>query len=81
MALVALVPPAEVTRTSTVPALPTGAVAVICVALLTVKPLANVAPKVTAVVPLKFAPVMMTVAPPVVGPEVGEMLLTTGAAT
>ncbi|MNM85398.1 hypothetical protein D3C81_975110 [compost metagenome] len=79
-ALVALVPPVVVTRTSTVP-LPAGAVAVICVALLTVTPVAAVAPKVTAVVPLKPEPVIVTVVPPVVGPEVGEMLLTTGAAT
>ncbi|MNK90103.1 hypothetical protein D3C87_1101450 [compost metagenome] len=65
----------------TVPALPAGAVAVICVALLTVKPVAAVAPKVTAVVPLKFEPVMMTVVPPVAGPVAGEMLVTAGAAT
>ena len=69
-----------VTRTSTVPE-PAGAVAVICVALLTVKPVAAVAPNVTAVAPPKFEPVMMTVVPPVDGPEVGEMLVTTGAAT
>ena len=75
----ALVPPAVVTRTSTVP-VPAGAVAVICVALLTVKPVAAVAPKVTAVVPPKPVPVMVTVPPPVAGPAVGEMLVTVGAA-
>ncbi|OEZ89316.1 hypothetical protein JAB6_01300 [Janthinobacterium sp. HH104] len=79
-ALVALVPPTVVMRTSTVP-VPAGAVAVICEALLTVKPVAAVAPKVTPVVLAKPVPVMMTVVPPVVGPAVGEMLLTTGAAT
>ena len=73
-------PPGVVMRTSTVP-LPAGAVAVICVALLTVKPVAAVAPKVTATAPEKLVPVMMTVVPPVAGPEVGEMLVTTGAAT
>ena len=78
---VALVPPAVVTLTSTVPALPTGAVAVICVAELTVKPVAAVAPKVTAVAPLKFVPVMVTVVPPAVGPAVGEMLVMVGSAT
>ncbi|CAM3245069.1 hypothetical protein JANLI_04620 [Janthinobacterium lividum] len=76
----ALVPPVVVTRTSTVP-VPLGAVAVICVALLTVKPLAAVAPNVTAVVLLKPVPVMMTLVPPVAGPAVGEMLLTAGSVT
>ncbi|MNM52518.1 hypothetical protein D3C81_635970 [compost metagenome] len=63
------------------PALPAGAVAVICVALFTVKPEAAVAPKVTAVVPLNPVPLMMTEVPPVVGPAVGEMPLTAGAPT
>ena len=76
----ALVPPVVVMRTSTVP-VPAGAVAVICVALLTVKPVAAVAPKVTAVVVLKFVPVITSVLPPVAGPVVGEMLVTVGAAT
>ena len=53
----------------------------IWVALLMVKPVALVAPKRTAVAPLKFVPVMVTVVPPVAGPDVGEMLLTVGAAT
>ncbi|OEZ89314.1 hypothetical protein JAB6_01280 [Janthinobacterium sp. HH104] len=74
----ALVPPVVVTRTSTVP-LPLGAVAVICVALLTVKPVAAVAPKVTAVAPVKPVPVMVTLVPPAVEPAVGEMLVTVGA--
>ncbi|PMQ03042.1 hypothetical protein JaAD80_28965 [Janthinobacterium sp. AD80] len=77
----ALVPPGVVTRTSTVPALPAGAVAVICVALFTVKPEAAVAPKVTAVVPPNPVPVMMTVVPPPTGPAVGEMPVTVGAGT
>nr|MCA1071698.1 hypothetical protein [Delftia acidovorans] len=80
-ALVALVPPVVVTRTSTVPAAPAGAVAVIWVALLTVKPVAGVAPKVTPVDPMKFVPVMVTVVPPPWGPAVGEMPLTEGIAT
>ena len=79
-ALVALVPPGVVILTSTVP-VPAGAVAVICVALRTVMPVAAVAPKVTAVVPVKFVPEMVTLVPPVVGPEVGEILVTVGAAT
>ena len=70
-----------VTRTSTVPALPAGAVAVICVAELTVKPVAAVAPKLTAVAPVKFVPVITTDVPPPVGPAVGEIDVTVGAAT
>ena len=77
-ALVALVPPVVATVTSTVP-VPAGAVAVICEALLTVKPVAAVAPNVTAVALLKFEPVMVTLVPPAVGPAVGEMLVTVGA--
>ena len=69
-----------VTRTSTVP-VPAGEVAVMEVVLLTVKPAAAVAPKVTAVAPLKFVPVMVTVVLPDPGPEVGERLVTVGAAT
>ena len=78
--LVLLVPPAVVTRTSTVPALPTGETAVICVALFTVKDVAAVAPKLTAVAPLKPVPVITTVFPPTVGPEVGANEATAGAA-
>nr|MCA1071700.1 hypothetical protein [Delftia acidovorans] len=80
-ALVVLVPPGVVTRTSTVPAAPAGAVAVMLVALLTVKPPAAVAPKVTAVAPVKFVPVRVTEVPPAVGPAVGEMEVSVGAAT
>jgi hypothetical protein len=76
---VADVPPAVVTLTSTVPALPAGAVAVICVAEFTVKPVAAVAPNVTAVAPDRFVPVNVTVVPPVVGPAVGEMLVIAGS--
>ncbi|KRB26616.1 hypothetical protein ASD94_14060 [Acidovorax sp. Root70] len=79
-ALVALVPPTVVTRTSTVP-VPAGAVAVTCVAELTVKPVAAVAPKVTAVAALRFVPVIVTVVPPIAGPAVGDIDVTVGAAT
>ena len=53
----------------------------ICVAELTVKPVAAVAPKVTAVVPLKLVPVMVTLVPPLAGPLVGLKAVTVGAAT
>ena len=68
-----------VIRTSTVPA-PAGAVAVICVAELTVKPVAAVAPKVTAVAPLKLVPVMVKLVPPPVGPLIGVKAVTVGLA-
>jgi hypothetical protein len=67
-----------VTVTSTVP-VPAGDVAVIDVVELTVKLVAAVAPKVTAVVPVKFVPVIVTEVPPVVGPAVGEIEVTVGA--
>ena len=72
-----LVPPAVVTLISTVP-VPAGAVAVICVALLTVKDKALVAPKVTDVAPLKPLPLMVTLVPPAAGPRFGEVELTEG---
>ena len=73
-------PPAVVTLTSTVP-VPAGEVAVIEVAEFTVKPVAAVAPKVTAVAPVRLVPVIVTVVPPAPGPDVGDMLVTVGAAT
>ncbi|MEY9227940.1 hypothetical protein ABIF78_000263 [Bradyrhizobium japonicum] len=64
---------------STVP-VPAGAVAVIWVAELTAKPVAAVAPNVTAVAPERFVPVMITVVPPVCEPDVGEIDVTVGGA-
>src|SRR5258708_38104379 len=58
-------PSAVVTVTSTVPT-PAGEVAVIWVALLTVKEAAALLPKLTAVAPEKLVPVMVTLLPPVV---------------
>ncbi|PIT03974.1 hypothetical protein TSA1_26780 [Bradyrhizobium nitroreducens] len=77
---VADVPPVVVTLISTVP-VPAGDVAVIWVAELTVKPVAGVAPKVTAVAPERLVPVMVTVVPPAPGPDVGEIEVTVGAGT
>ena len=77
---VAEVPPVVITLTSTVP-VPEGDVAVIVVEDTTVKPVAAVAPKVTAVAPERLVPVMVTVVPPAPGPDVGEIELTVGAAT
>ena len=72
-------PPAVVTLTSTVAA-PAGDVAVIEVALFTVKPVAAVAPNFTLVAPEKLVPAMTTLVPPAVGPDVGERLVTVGGA-
>ena len=58
-----LVPPAVVTVTPTIP-VPAGAVAVILVLETTVKLVAGVEPKVTAVAPVKLVPVMVMVVPP-----------------
>ena len=76
--LVALVPFSLVTVTSTVP-LPAGEVAVIWVALLTVKEPAALLPNLTAVAPEKLVPVMVTLLPPDVGPVFGLTLVTVGA--
>ncbi len=77
---VAEVPPGVVTVTSTAPAVPAGAVAVREVADTTVKPVAAVDPKVTAVAPVKPVPVTVTLVPPAVGPEPGANAVTVGAA-
>jgi len=74
------VPLGLVTVTSTVP-VPAGEVAVIEVAELTVKLVALIAPNFTAVAPVKLVPVRVTVVPPAVGPDVGEIALTVGAGT
>jgi hypothetical protein len=63
---------------STTP-LPDGDVAVIEVALTTVKPVAAVAPKLTEVAPVKLEPVMVTDVPPAVGPLAGDTDVTVGA--
>ncbi len=77
---VALVPPAVVTLTSTVP-VPAGEVAVIEVALLTVTLAAGAAPKLTTAARVKPVPVIVTLVPPDAGPVVGLRLVTLGAAT
>lgn len=77
-AATALVPPGVVTRALTVPAVPAGVVAVIEVALLTVKPAAGLAPKLTPVAPMKSVPVSVTTVPPAVLPEPGETAVTVG---
>ena len=53
----------------------------IWVAPLTVKEPAGVPPKLTAVAPLRFAPVMVTLVPPAAGPVFGLTLVTVGGET
>ena len=77
LVLAALVPPGVVTVMSTVPAAPTGAVAEIWLELFT-ENVAAVPPKLTPVAPVKPVPLIVTVVPPVVGPDVGLTLVTDG---
>ena len=65
--------------TSTVP-VPAGLFAVIVVSLTTVRPVAAVVPKSTAVAPVKPVPVIVTGVPPAVVPLVGLRPVTAGAA-
>ena len=75
---VADVPPGVVTVTFTVP-VPAGLLAVIVVSLTTVKLVAAVVPKSTAVAPVKPLPVIVTNVPPAAGPAVGLRPVTVGA--
>ena len=74
----AFVPLGVVTTTLAVPADPAGVVAVIEVALTTVKLNTAAPPMVTAVAPVKFVPVIVTDCPPASGPDVGLILVTSG---
>ena len=77
-----LVPPAVVTRTLAVPALPAGVVHVIEVLELTDGEVHVLPPIETVVAPVtKFVPVMVMDVPPAVGPLAGETEVTVGAAT
>ena len=59
---------------------PAGSSAIIMVGESTVKLVAGVVPKSTAVAPVKSVPVIVTVVPPDAGPSVGLMLITVGVA-
>ena len=72
------VPDGVVTVMSTVAADSAGEVAVIWVALFTVKLVAFVVPNLTAVAPVKLVPVMVTEVPPASGPEDGLTAVTVG---
>jgi hypothetical protein len=68
-----------VTVTSTVAAACGGAVAVICVSDVTLKPMAATVPKDTPVAPVKPLPVMVIDVPPPVVPVFGLIEVTAGA--
>ena len=70
-----------VTVTCTVPADSAGDVAVIEVDELTVVAVAVTVPNITVAEEVKLVPVMVTEVPPAVGPEVGLIEVTVGAAT
>jgi hypothetical protein len=74
------VPPGVVTKTATAP-VPAGDVTVIDPALLAVIVPGLPAPKLTAVAPLRFCPVILTVVPPPAGPELGLTLVLIGGGT
>ncbi len=74
-----LVPPAVVTRTLAVPALPAGVVQVIEVLELTDGEVHVLPPIVTVVAPVtKFVPVMVMVVPPAVEPLLGDTAVAVG---
>ena len=79
--LTALTLPGVVTSTLAAPAVPAGVVAVIVVALETWNEATAAPPIVTEVAPVKPVPVIVTDCPPPVGPELGEIPVTVGAAT
>ena len=79
--LVALVPPAFVRVTSTVPPGTAGETAVIEVLLVTVKLVAAAVPKCTDVAPVNPVPVIVTEVPPDAGPVLVETPVTRGTGT
>ena len=72
-------PEGVVTETLTEPAECAGVVAVICVWLSTVYPVATVPPNETPVAPVKLVPVRVTDVPPVELPLVGLILVMVGS--
>jgi hypothetical protein len=78
--LVVIVPPGVTTAMVTLPGARGGVTAVIWVAELTTKEVALTPPNVTAVVPMKLVPVIITDVPPAVVPETGESAVIDGAA-
>ena len=79
--MAALVPPAVVTSTLAVPAVPDGVVQLIEVADVTEGDVQALSPIVTVVAPVtKSVPVIVTLVPPAVGPLLGLIELAVGTA-
>ena len=74
--MAALVPPAVVTKTLAVPALPAGVVQVAVVLLVTLKAEQATPRTVMPVAPVRLVPVMVMDVPPDVGPLAGDMEVT-----
>ena len=71
---VLLGPPSVVTIMPTAPSLFTaGVIQVIVVLFTTLREVAAIPPNVTEVAPVKFVPVIVTLVPPVLTPDDGEM--------
>ncbi len=75
---VLLGPPPVVTIMPTVPSLLTGVIQVIVVLFTMLREVAADPPNVTKVAPVKFLPVIVTLVPPAMPPNDGEILLITG---
>ena len=77
-----LSPPTVVTIISTAPGVVrAGVIQVIVVSLSTLKEVTFNPPNLTALAPVKTVPVIVTLFPPSVLPDDGEILVTTGGAT
>ena len=72
-------PPPVVTITPTAPSLGTAGVIQVIVVLFTrLSDVAAIPPNVTKVAPVKFVPVIVTLVPPILGPDNGEMSVMLG---
>ena len=76
-----MVPPAVVTRTLALPAVPAGVVQLRLVSLMTTTLLQALPPTVTALAPVRSVPVMVMAVPPAMGPALGDTPLTVGRVT
>ena len=74
-------PPEPVSTTFTAPAALAGVTIVTEVALTLVIDVPAVPPNITDVVPVRLVPVIVTVVPPLVGPDTGDTDEIVGAAT
>ena len=75
-----MVPPAVVTRTLALPAVPAGVVQLRLVSLMTTTLLQALPPTVTALAPVKSVPLTVIEVPPAAGPALGVTVEITGTA-